>query len=411
MRSKCWRLFLYVFVVACVSGCVFNSDDVSGLAVGTVPEEIRLPEIQPEQEIVDSKTEEELLEEDVERYLASMTLEEKAAQMFIILPESMIDGVDCVTAAGETTQNAIGETPVGGFVYLSRNLHSYDQVRAMLNNVQVFSVERIGFPMFLCVDEEGGSVARIGENRSFGVEQFEDMAEVGRRQDPEEAFEIGASIGNYLHELGFNVDFAPVADVLTNPENQVVRKRAFGSDAALVEVMADAVARGLDSQGVLGTYKHFPGHGDTTGDTHKGYAYSNKSREELYECELIPFIQGIENKIPFIMVGHISFPNITGDDTPASLSSVIIEGLLREELGYEGIVITDAMNMGAVTQQYSSAEAAVKAIQAGVDIVLMPADFKEAYAGVLHAVEEGILTEERLNESVARIIRAKIRLL
>lgn len=293
---------------------------------------------------------------------------------------------------------------------MQNNLQSSEQVTSMLANVQKFSRERIGLPMFLCVDEEGGSVARIAGTGKFDVLGIESMAEIGLRQNADEAYEIGTTIGGYLSDLGFNVDFAPVADVLTNPENQVVKKRAFGSDAGVVSYMADAAAEGLMSQGILPCLKHFPGHGNTTADTHAGYAYSNKTKEELYECELIPFLKGIEHDVPFIMIGHISLPNVIGDDTPASLSSVIMQDLLREEMGYEGIIITDAFNMGAIVNQYSSAEAAVKALQAGADILLMPKDFSSAYEEVVSAMKDGRLPVERIDESLMRIFRRKIEL-
>lgn len=160
--------------------------------------------------------------------------------------------------------------------------------------------------------------------------------------------------------------------------------------------------------GVLATYKHFPGHGATAGDTHAGYAYSNCTLEELKSSELIPFEAGIKAGISFVMVGHISFPNILGDDTPASLSQYIIEDLLRNQMQYDGIVITDAMNMGAIAQQNSSSEAAVRAIQAGVDVILMPEDFKSAYQGVIDAVNNNMISKARIDQSLKRILSIKV---
>lgn len=350
------------------------------------------------------------LEQKVELMLQNMTLEEKVAQLFVILPESLMTGVDCVTEAGSMTQAAFNEIPVGGFVYLSRNLESEEQVRTMLNNVQMYSMERIGIPLFLCVDEEGGTVTRVSGTGRFDVPVIEDMSIVGENKNCDRAYEIGSSMGQYLSALGFNVDFAPVADVLSNSENQVVKKRSFGSDPELVSDMSLEVMKGLEKNNVYATYKHFPGHGMTSGDTHEGYAYSNKSQQELENCELIPFREAIENNVSFIMIGHISLPEIIGDNTPASLSEYIVNDLLRKQMGYEGIVITDALNMGAIVQQYSSSEAAVKAIQAGADIILMPADFHEAYSGVIHAVENDILSMERIDESLKRVLMVKLQM-
>lgn len=348
-------------------------------------------------------------EERIQEYLASMTLEEKVAQLFVVLPESLIDGVSCVTAAGETTRKAINDIPVGGFIYLSQNLKSEEQVKNMLDNTQAYSLERVKLPMFLCVDEEGGSVTRISGTGKFQTPVIGDMRDVGETKDPENAYKAGVEIGTYLSGLGFNVDFAPVADVLSNPDNQVVKRRSFGEDPENVSRMCRSLAEGLHSRGILSCYKHFPGHGATSGDTHKGYAYTEKNLEELRACELVPFQQAVsQGGIPFIMVGHLSVPNVIGDDTPASLSSAIINNLLREDLGYDGIVIPDAMNMGAIVQQYSSAAGAVKALEAGADVILMPSDFKAAYRGVLEAVKGGELSQERIDESLRRILRVKL---
>lgn len=353
---------------------------------------------------------EEHLEKEKSELMANMTLEEKVAQLFVVLPEALINEVDCVTVAGEATQNAIAEIPVGGFIYLDRNLETEAQVKEMLSNVTSYSMNRIGVPAFLCIDEEGGSVARLSGTGRFDIPLIETMAEVGQNNDYGRAKEIGNVIGGYLSDFGFNVDFAPVADVLTNFENEVVRTRAFGSDANQVSDMALLVKQGLEEEGVLATYKHFPGHGATAADTHAGYAYSSSTLEELKNCELIPFEAGIKDGLSFIMVGHISLPNITGDNTPASLSGNIINDLLRDQMGYDGIVITDAMNMGAISQQYSSSDAAIKAIQAGADIILMPVDFYSAYQGIINAVNTGVISQERINESIDRILSVKIKI-
>ena len=171
--------------------------------------------------------------------------------------------------------------------------------------------------------------------------------------------------------------------------------------------MSMAVVKGLEEHGIYATLKHYPGHGATLSDSHKGYAYTDKTLEELMEEELIPFKEGISEDIHFIMVAHISVPEITKDTVPCSLSPYMVTDVLREQLGYQGIVITDAMNMGAISQEYNSKEASVMALKAGVDLVLMPTDFEEAYQGVLSAIEEGELTEERIDESVRRVLRLK----
>lgn len=343
----------------------------------------------------------------VQQIVDSMSLEEKVAQLFLVQPEAIVD-IGTATAAGDATKQAINKTPVGGFVYFSDNLQSEQQVQDMLRNVQKYSEDRIGLPAFLSVDEEGGTVARVASTGRFDVTDVGDMAKIGASGDVQQARQAGETIGSYLSELGFNLDFAPDADVLTNPDNTVVKKRSFGSDPRVVSDMSLAVAQGLAQHQVYSVYKHFPGHGATVGDTHQGYAYTDKTLDELKQGELIPFENAIQNNAAFIMAAHISAPRVTGDDTPASLSKTMITDILRGQMGYDGIVVTDAMNMGAVTEQYTSAQAAVKALQAGADLVLMPENFQEAYQGVLDAVKDGTLTEQRINESVTRIVKVKV---
>lgn len=349
-----------------------------------------------------------LLDNEVQTILDNMTLEDKIAQLFILYPETLVSGVNRVTAAGEMTREAFDRRPVGGLIYMRQNLESREQVQTMLSDFQEISLSRTGLPAFLCVDEEGGKVTSVGGTEALAIPRGEDMVDIGARNHPEEAYQKGEFIGGYLSELGFNVDFAPVADVLSNPENTVVKKRSFGADPKLVTAMTAAFAEGLQSKGILGSYKHFPGHGATAGDTHKGYSYTDKTLEELMACELLPFMDGISRNIPMIMVGHISLPKVIGDDTPASLSSYIMTDLLREELGYKGIIITDALAMKAVINEYSSDEAAVRALEAGADILLLPEDFELAFQGVLQAVNEGRLSRERLDQSLQRIIRQKL---
>lgn len=345
--------------------------------------------------------------DEVQNIVDSMSLEEKVAQLFLVQPEAIVD-IGTATAAGDATKQAINKTPVGGFVYFSDNLQSEQQVQDMLRSVQKYSEDRIGLPAFLSVDEEGGTVARVASTGRFDVTDVGDMAKIGASGDVQQARQAGETIGSYLSELGFNLDFAPDADVLTNPDNTVVKKRSFGSDPRVVSDMSLAVAQGLAQHQVYSVYKHFPGHGATAGDTHQGYAYTDKTLDELKQSELIPFENAIQNNAEFIMAAHISAPRVTGDDTPASLSKTMITDILRGQMGYDGIVVTDAMNMGAVTEQYTSAQAAVKALQAGADLVLMPEDFQEAYQGVLEAVKDGTLTEQRINESVTRIVKVKV---
>ncbi len=339
-----------------------------------------------------------------EDILSEMTLEEKVYQMFIITPEALT-GYDVVNASTSITKGWLEKYPVGGLIYFADNIETRKQTEEMLKNTTASAIELQGMPLFLCVDEEGGSVVRVADNKEMGVTNVGPMGEI---KDEEGAKNAGATIGSYLKELGFTVDMAPVVDVLTNENNTVIGDRSFGSDASIVEQYGGAYSDGLRSQGILSTYKHFPGHGATEGDTHEGYAYTNKTYEELKEAELVPFAKAKRDEVDIVMVAHIAVPNITGDNTPCTLSYKMVTEVLKNDLEYDGLIITDAMNMKAITDNYSSKEAAVKAISAGVDIVLMPQDFEEAVNGVLEAVKNGEITEERIDESVLKIIKKKL---
>lgn len=371
---------------------------LSGVFISTTAEEIL-----PEKQIVEGI----LLETaSPEVKCADMTLEEKVAQMFIISPD-ILTGVSCATESGDVTKTCYEEYPVGGIIYFRENLVSREQIEKMLKDMQMISQNRIGLPIFLSVDEEGGQVSRLYGGSVADIPYIGAMYEIGNSGDLNQAYNTGRIIGQYLRELNFNVDFAPVADIFSNPMNTVIGDRAFGSTADLVSEMVPMAVMGLQDEGIMATLKHFPGHGDTAEDSHSGYAVSYKTLDELRECEFLPFYSGIDAGADFIMMGHISLPNILEDQRPASLSYEIVTDVLRNELGFEGIIITDALNMGAIAAYYSSAEAAVTAVEAGVDMLLMPNDFIAAYEGVINAVYEGRISEERIDEAVIRIIKTK----
>ena len=354
------------------------------------------------EEIDEEKT--DSFEEEAEAILAEMSLEEKVYQLFIVTPEQLT-GVGTVTAAGSSTKESLKQYPVGGLIYLAQNLISSEQTSEMLHNSQAFALEIEGVPLFLCIDEEGGRVARIANNSAFGIGKIKAMSEV---KNSDEAYEIGSKIGDYLIELGFNVDFAPDADVLTNSANSVIGDRSFGTEPDYVAECAVSYSDGLHEEGVLSTFKHFPGHGATADDTHQGFAYTNKTLTELKENELIPFMKAQDEGVDFIMISHISVPNILGDNTPCTLSEYMISEVLRGDLGYQGIVITDAMNMGAITSAYSNNQAVIDAINAGADIILSPVDFKSASNAVIAAVKDGTVNESTIDESVKRILMKKL---
>ena len=337
--------------------------------------------------------------------VAGMTLEEKVAQLFVVRPEDLTH-VGVQTAAGDATRAALEAHPVGGICYFAQNLVDPAQTRDMLASTQAFYEELTGLPCFLAVDEEGGTVSRVGANPAFGVERVGDMVAV---QSDEEAREKAVTIGTYLADLGFNLDFAPDADI-ADVEGSSLARRSFGASAEVVAPRVAAQVEGFLSTGILCAAKHFPGIGGAVGDSHDGSIMTNATPEDLAASELVPFRAAMDAGVPLIMVGHLTLPNVTGDYVAASLNPKIVTGILREQLGFDGIVITDSLAMGAVVDAYSPEEIGVTALEAGVDMILMPRDFERTYQGVLDAVASGRLSEERIDESVERIVRTKLSL-
>lgn len=339
------------------------------------------------------------VEDKAKYYISQMTTEEKVAGLFFVHPEVINGGLQ----ANESTREALSRYPVGGIIYFGNNIQSEEQLTNLLAQTKAYSK----YPLFLGVDEEGGRVARVAQAFD-SVENTGDASALGALGNPASAYSAYGKIGTYLGKYGFNVDFAPVADIY-NENNSMFEKRSFGKDVKLVSDYVYQAVKGLQDKGISACAKHFPGHGNAKGDSHNGMAVSYLTREELLSRELLPFKSAISANTDFIMMGHISLPNVLPDNTPATLSYDIITGILRNELGYDGIVITDAMRMSAVSEKYSSAEAAVMAIKAGCDMVLMPVDFNEAYQGVLNAVKSGEIPIERIEASLMRIYRVKCR--
>ena len=357
--------------------------------------------------------------DEVEAQLQKMTLREKVGQLFYVRPECLdttihFNLVGTIDQSADdikkiklqtvnTTMRGVNEKyPVGGIILYAHNINDEAQLAAFIQQIRTLN----GSPL-LCIDEEGGRVARIGNNENFHVEKFESMGAIGATGDSKNAYHCGNTIGTYLNKYGFDIDFAPVADVNTNPDNIVIGARAFSDNPDVAASMVTNYLQGLKDAGVTGCIKHFPGHGDTTADTHFGYAQSLKTWEEMKDCEMITFKAGIAWGTQLIMTAHIATPNVTGSDIPATMSSLILQDKLRGELGYQNIIITDAMEMGAITKQYNNAEAAVGTLLAGADIVLGPQNFVDAFDAVIKAVEDGTLTEERINQSVRRILKLK----
>lgn len=368
----------------------------------TTVEETTVMETTTEEETTLSPEEEAelLLNELVDSCVSEMTLEEKVAGLFIVTPESLT-GVATAIKAGEGTKEALEKYPVGGMIYFEKNIRSKDQITEMITATKDMNA----FPMFFAVDEEGGKVARV--QSGLRMKKTPTMAELASENNPAKVTEVYDNIGTYLSEYGFNLNFAPVADVLTNEENTAIGQRAFGSDPALVSTMVSTAVTSLEGKNVSACLKHFPGQGAVSADTHTGMASTDRTLEEMKEVEFKPFMAGIEAGAQMIMVSHISAPNVTGDNTPASLSKIMITEILREELGFDGVVITDALNMAAISDYYTTGDACILALKAGADMLLMPEDFEEAYEAVVNAVQNGTVSEERINDSLKRVYKIK----
>ncbi len=352
----------------------------------------------------------------VDELLESMTLEEKVGQLFMIDPGMLVDNFETFEASPELLEKA-EKYHIGGWIFFKPNIQTPVQTKKLISDLSSVSKCR----PFIGVDEEGGIVSRIGSNSQMGVKKQPAMAKIGGTGNPENAYQVGLELGAALKELGFNLDFAPVADINTNPDNPVIGSRSFGNEPELVAEMVAAEVKGFDSQGIISCLKHFPGHGDTSSDTHTGAASVTHDIQRLKEVELVPFQKGIDAGADMVMIGHISVPNVTGNNEPAVISYQLVTELLREKMGYNGVAITDSMIMRALYDKYTLAESSVLAINAGVDILLMqtpetskergtPSEqFDEAYHAVISAVKRGDITEERLDISVRRILELKVK--
>lgn len=338
--------------------------------------------------------------------LNELSLEQKVGQMFMVTPEA-ITGISPMREVGNGTKNALAAYPVGGIIYFAQNLTSKNQIKTMISNTQSYSRSACGVGLFTAVDEEGGTVARCAQK--LGTASFYNMAYYGKDNDYGTAYDIGAALGRDLHSLGFNVDFAPVADVDICSGNEL-GDRIFSSDPDVVANMVCGVTKGLQDNGVCATLKHFPGLGAEDGNTHtNSTVVIDRSVEELRETEFIPFKAAIDNGADFVMVGHQTVTGF-GDDLPCDLSYTAVTKMLRGELGFDGIAVTDAHQMNTISKVYSSGEAAKLSIKAGMDIILMPVDYRQAIDEVCSAVRSGEIPESRIDESVMRILTQKYQL-
>lgn len=330
------------------------------------------------------------IEEQVESLMEQMSLEEKIAQMLIL--------TNANTSVDENLKETLSKIKPGGFIIMKDNITTFDQTKEYIADLKKYSE----ILPIIATDQEGGSVQRLQSLTDIQATNIPYMYDLGKTNDKDLAYQVGKVMAEEMRTLGVNVVFAPVLDIYSNENNTVIGKRSFGTSPDLVSKMALSLAKGLEDNEVIATYKHFPGHGDTTTDSHIDLPILDKSYQDLLQEELIPFEEAIKNNAKIIMVGHIALPEITKDETPASLSKKIITDILKEDMNYQGLVITDALNMKALTNYYSEEEIYTKAIEAGVDLLLMPKDAKSAIEIIKNNV-----SEERIEESIKRILEFK----
>ncbi len=361
-------------------------------------EEIPTPEPEPTAEPVIELTEEQKLDEIINALIEVMPLEDRVAGLFITTPEG-ITGVNTALKAGEGTKKALAEHPVGGIIYAKKNISNASQFKEMIENTKLYS----SYPLFLAVAEEPGN----GPLAATGLAAKSDNAQtIGQNNDGQAAYAAGIGIATAMADLGLNLNLGIIADMAV-AEGSIVEKRSYGTDATVAGQLAYQFHIGLDSMGIDTCTGHFPGIGNSIQDPAKGPATVNGEKEVYDNNEFYVFGEAIGAGTDMIMTANVSAPGLSDDGLPATLSEKIITGILREELRYDGVVITAPMNEAAIANYYASDEAAVMALRAGCDMILMPENFEKAYNGVLEAVANGTVSEERINDSLRRVYRIK----
>lgn len=332
----------------------------------------------------------------VSELLGKLSTAEKIGQLVLV----GMDGTEPDTA----TRSLIEDYHVGGFIFYKDNIRDVKQALKLFNGLKAANQNQ-QVPLFLSVDEEGGRVSRMPEEFA----KLPAARKIGDTGSEELAGRFGEIIGKELSGFGLNLDFAPVLDVNSNPDNPVIGDRAFGTKPEIVSKMGIAVMNGIREQGVIPVVKHFPGHGDTAVDSHLGLPVVEHDLNRLRKLELVPFSQAIQEGADVVMIAHLLIPKLDPDH-PASFSKAVIHDLLREELGFAGTVISDDMTMGAITEHYDIGDAAVQFLQAGGNIVLVGHDYdkeKQVLQAIDSAVESGKITPEMLDERVYNVLKLK----
>ena len=333
----------------------------------------------------------------IKALIDSMTLEEKVGQLVIV----GVDGYE----NDEHSKQLMEKYHAGGFILFKKNIQDSAQLLTLLNSLKETNAALNKVPMFLSVDEEGGRVSRLPDE----FKKFPSNKVIGQKNDSSLSYQIGNILGRELSSFGFNMDFAPVLDINSNPKNPVIGDRSFGTTAGLVSRLGIETMKGIRAENVISVVKHFPGHGDTSVDSHVGLPRVNHDLKRLESFELVPFKAAIENSVDAIMIAHILLPKLDPEN-PASFSKAVITDLLRTDMNFNGVVITDDFTMGAIEKNYDMGGAAVKSIQAGADIVLVCHGFDKqetVIKALLAAAQTGQISTGRLDGSVYRVLELK----
>jgi beta-N-acetylhexosaminidase len=396
MRNKSLLIFLWLFLIIMLTSCAIQgtapaSGDKESLAEGQTSRDLGGKNPGDDEEDPEEKLNKEIL-----KMLQEMTLEEKIGQMVFVGFEG--PGVD------DHVESMIREHQIGGLILFERNIEDEDQLTSLTAGLKAVNKDN-RLPLFIAVDEEGGRISRLPK----GSPRFPSGKALGERGDPDYSFTVGQEIGTALAAFGFNMNFAPVLDIFSNPQNEVIGDRSFGDNPEIVSKLGTAMMRGLQSKNIIPVVKHFPGHGDTRMDSHIDLPVVEHGRERLDGFEFVPFKEAIDSGAEAIMTAHIMYPELD-PEKPATMSGKILTDILRHDLGFKGLIITDDLEMGAITKDYAVDEAAKEAVLAGADVLLIchSSDYQEqVLSRLIAAVQNGELTMERIDESVARIIRLK----
>ena len=378
------KRFLLLFLVFLLTGCGYKKDnEINNSITNDEKENINGTDeiMREEKEPIDDK-------------INSMTLDEKIGQMII----TGFNGSEY----NDDMDRLINEYKVGGVILFARNIEDSNQ---MIDLTRALQENNNNLPLFISIDEEGGRVSRLPDD----VEKFPSAFTIGLINNQQTAYENGKEIGYTLKRLGINLDYAPVLDIYNNENNTVIGDRAFSTEESIVSTMGIATMEGIEDSDIIPVVKHFPGHGDTEVDSHYGLPIVYKTLEELRNFEFIPFVKAIESGCDVIMVSHIIL-NEVDSSNPASLSKIVISDLLRKDLEFDKVVITDDMSMGAITSIMSIEEACIKSIEAGCDILLLGNAYEEIEQ-VINSIKlklyNGEISEEQINKSVKRILELK----